>query len=286
MEQQMKYALGVDIGGSHITAAVVDMEGRSILKDSYRRSRVDSRSSAENIIDQWCATIVEAIDSGGREVNDIGIAMPGPFDYAEGISYIKQQDKYDSLYGLNVKGLLTMALSGPSTIRFENDAACFLKGEMFAGAARSVENVLGFTLGTGLGSAVAVDGNAKDAELWNSPFKEGIAEDYLSTRWFLKRYHELSGLHIENVKQLCLSEHRDLSREIFDEFGGNLRLFISQQIKVHHPEVIVIGGNIALAFDQFHHHLADFNISTNKAVLGEEAALLGAAGSLVETVGI
>lgn len=279
----MKYVLGADIGGSHITAAVVDMDSRCIITNSYRRSRVDSKSSAENIIYQWVATIQEAIYASGRDVRDIGIAMPGPFNYAEGISYIKGQDKYDALYGLNIKKLLRIALFSPFTIRFENDAACFLKGEMFAGVAKSVSNAIGITLGTGLGAAVAIDGNVTDAELWNSPFKEGIAEDYLSTRWFIKRYHELTGQHIENVKQLCLEENQKFAKEIFNEFGENLSLFLDNQINDFCLEIIVIGGNITQAFDQFSHHLKSLTVVANRAIMGEEAALLGAAGSLVET---
>lgn len=278
----MKYTLGVDIGGSHITAAVVDMESRCIIENSFRRSRVNSKSSAKNIINQWSDTIQESIDSVDGKVQHIGVAMPGPFNYHEGISYIKEQDKYDALYNLNVKEMLGIQLALPLTIKFDNDAACFLKGEMFAGSAKLNDNVFGITLGTGLGSAVAVRGVVNDAALWNSPFKESIVEDYLSTRWFTKKYNELTGRYIENVKQLCFADEQQVAKKIFDEFGDNLRLFLFQQIQRYQPEMIAVGGNIAQAFERFSGHLNDLPIVTKQAILGEEAALLGAASCLTE----
>ena len=131
----------------------------------------------------------------------IGIAMPGPFDYENGISYIKDQNKYEALYGLNIKEQLAKKLEiSISDISILNDAACFLQGEVFGGAGQGFKRVMGLTLGTGFGSARSVDGKTDDADLWCSPYREGIAEDYLSTRWFLKQYKEISGKLVKNVK--------------------------------------------------------------------------------------
>ena len=85
----------------------------------------------------------------------------------------------------------------PSGIKFMNDASCFLHGEVFCGAAYKCEEALGFTLGTGLGSAIYKNGIAEDGEMWCSAYKDGIAEDYLSTRWFERRYKELTGKDIK-----------------------------------------------------------------------------------------
>ncbi len=279
----MRYILGADIGGSHITAAVVDMQLRSIIRKSHSRRAIDSKASSTEVIQQWSGLIQESIDSSGKEVEGIGIAMPGPFDYQKGISFIKEQGKYDELYGINIKEALSVQLNRQVTdFKFDNDAACFLKGELFAGEAKSINNAFGITLGTGLGSAIAVEGEVSDGELWNSPFKGGIAEDYLSTRWFLKKYHQLSGEHSANVKQLCETGDKIIVKQLFDEFANNLKTFLETQIKALHPDVIVIGGNITKVYELFSHQLKELPIVVKKAILGEEAALLGAASSFTE----
>ena len=76
--------LGVDIGGSHITTALIDLEGRSIIPGYYHRERVNSNGSAEEIIRSWSEVMRKSMQGGHK----IGIAMPGPFDYEEGISFI------------------------------------------------------------------------------------------------------------------------------------------------------------------------------------------------------
>src|SRR5687767_13556570 len=97
-----EFALGVDIGGSHITAGVVDLQKKSLLTDTIRRQKVSSHEGVDHIIAAWTKVISEAIQSSGHPVTRIGMALPGPFDYEQGISYIKGLDKYEALYGKNV----------------------------------------------------------------------------------------------------------------------------------------------------------------------------------------
>src|ERR1700744_4157887 len=128
--------LGIDIGGSHITVGFVDLNTKEILQESYFRAFIDSWGSAEDIIEAWSIVIEKAFNTVNTAEKKIGIAMPGPFDYEAGISYIRGNKKYDSLYGLNVKQLLAQKLNlPPANILMFNDAECFLKGEAFAGAA-------------------------------------------------------------------------------------------------------------------------------------------------------
>ena len=166
----------------------------------------------------------------------------------------------------------------------ENDAACFLQGEIFAGAAKGFRKSIGFTLGTGFGSAIGVDAVAKDAEFWAKPFLQGIAEDYFSTKWFLKRYEELSGKLVANVRELSAQfEACSFVKQVFNEFSNNLIKFSEEIYSLYEPEVIVIGGNITgarnLFLDQVINHFEKKN--TNLAIrisrLGEEAAIMGGA---------
>jgi glucokinase len=215
----------------------------------------------------------------------IGIAMPGPVDYEQGISYIKGLTKYESLYGKNVKHLLADSLAIPTEhIRLKNDAGCFLQGEAFAGSAQGYKSAIGLTLGTGLGTAAGKDGIAEDADLWKTPMHGDIAENFISSRWFVKRYNQLTGKEIKDVKHLCELIETDPSlKVIFDEFAKNLADFLTFFIHQENPEIVVIGGNIAnashLFLPQVHQHLAkaSLNIPIKKSNLGEHALLLGSA---------
>jgi glucokinase len=279
----MSVVLGVDIGGSHITAALVDLKSRSVIPGSRKRKLVNSQASCKEIIDEWCGVIRDVFNNTVAEDWKVGIAMPGPFDYEEGISLIKDQDKFQSLYNRSIRNLLAQELGmEPLSIKFMNDAACFLQGEVFGGAARDYNPVLGLTLGTGLGSAICRNGIAEDADLWKSPFKEGIAEDYLSTRWFVERYRQLSGTVVNGVKEL-MEEETPFVNQVFIEFGTNLGDFLVPLIQSIHAEAVVLGGNIANALPMFLSPLekiirdGDLNVVLKKALLNEDASLIGAA---------
>lgn len=278
-------ALGVDIGGSHITAALVDLETRTIIQDTIKRSAVDSQESKEVILSAWCEVIAKAFKKSTTTTKLIGIAMPGPFDYEKGISLIKDQDKFKALYGVNIKEELSHRLNiETKNIHFINDAAGFLQGEVFGGAARGNANVLGLTLGTGLGSSYCIGGIAKDADLWNSSFMSGIAEDYLSTRWFVGRYNQLSGCSIAGVKELtALAATDHNATRVFMEFGYNLAQFLIPVIKKYKSDMVIVGGNISRAFGAFSPELIatlkgnDIHTGIKVTKLKEHAALIGAA---------
>jgi len=280
--------LGVDIGGSHITAALVDLETKAIVAGSEKRKFVDSNGSAEEILSSWCTLIQQTFEEHGITDKRMGIAMPGPFDYEQGISLIRDQQKFRSLYQMNLKEALAKRLGmDQMDIVFINDAAAFLQGEVFGGAAMNFDTVLGLTLGTGLGAAMSRNGEAHDAALWNSPFKEGIAEDYLSTRWFLQAYRELTGEEIRGVKELTeLDGSRDGVHALFEEFAGNLAKFISDKAGEYSAAVVVLGGNISNACEYFlpalNQTLKDkhSSLQIRIAELKEDAALIGAASCL------
>lgn len=277
--------VGVDIGGTHITAALVDLDRSALLAETVVREHVDAKGKKADIIRSWAQGIQHTLKGNLAEDVRVGIAMPGPFEYEAGISLMKNQDKYDALYGLNVKELLAEALQmPPAHFQFMNDAACFLQGEVFGGAAKGAARAMGLTLGTGLGSAFYQDGIAEDAALWRSPFKEEIAENYLSARWFISRYHTLTGNEVSNVKSLVdLLPSDERVQAVLNEFGVNLGQFLIPFIERRKPEVVVIGGNIAQALELFQPALQQtlaaqgVTVPVKQAELGEEAALIGAA---------
>ncbi len=285
-----KIALGVDIGGTHITAALIDLQSRIIVPSSIRRASVNAAGKADEIIKAWSDCLATSMQNS--EVKNVCLAMPGPFDYEAGISLMRGQDKFEGLYGLNIKETLAQSLNLPKhAIFMDNDAACFLQGEVYNGIASKYDKqtVIGITLGTGLGSAVYKAGKSRNADMWCVPFKDGIAEDYLSTRWFVKQWNQLTGKTIQGVKELSsLPETNAAAKELFSEFAHNLSAFTSDFIRKESAETVVIGGNIAKAFDWFATDLMNATriqhpgISIEQAILGEEAQLLGAVGSWIQ----
>jgi glucokinase len=277
--------LGADIGGTHITASLVDLQKRQILSSTLCRKEIDSNGSAEAIITAWSEVMQHCFSKSVVQQKKIGIAMPGPADYDSGICYIQDQAKYQSLYGRNIKELLGQQLGiAREDILMINDAAGFLSGEVFIGAGKGFTKVVGFTLGTGLGSAVYRKGVVADADLWRAPFLGGIAEDYLSARWLLGTAIKITGRSFDNVKQLAdLAPGDPAIRGMFNEFGRNLGTFAAEWLQQEQAEVLILGGNIARSHRLFlpamTKKLKERGLHTEVRIaeVGESAALVGAA---------
>lgn len=281
--------IGVDIGGSHISAARVEWDGEHVRIQDFFEADVDTLGTSAEIIAAWSHVIRKTIGDGSNL--RIGIAMPGPYDYPNGISLIKDQGKMKSLFGLSVKNLLAESLEiHPSQISFANDAEAFLYGESLAGAGRGFENSIGLTLGTGLGSAIKIQEVVKDAKLWTAPFRNGIAEDYLGTAWFKEFTFQKSGKEISGVKELLSPDFdQSLASQIFSEFGKTLGDFLSFYVIRLHCQGVVLGGKISRAAHRFlpetKAYLGKFGIPVEirTSELEEKAALIGACLPFIAT---
>ncbi|WP_311947034.1 ROK family protein [Mucilaginibacter terrae] len=285
MRKNGRFILSADIGGSHITAAVIDMDLKQVLESTLIRSPVNSHASHSEILEQWISCLQMVQQLSGSDLDHLAIAMPGPFDYEAGVSLITGLDKYEALYQINVREHLATALNFlQEEIFFVNDAEAFLHGEVISGAAAGQQRVVGFTLGTGMGSATSHNGKTADANWGSLPFRQSIADDYFSSRWFLSASRR-QGLHdFENVRDMVRSLHsRPVIEAIFDEFADNFATFIKSRISYNLPECIVIGGNIAKSHHLFLPQIVSAiqqsypEILIRPATLGDNAALIGAA---------
>ena len=289
LPDEINYAIGVDVGGSHITAGLVNLSKRLLIRPTLVRKKVDSHGSADEIIETWRSTIAEVLKLNALNVVPIGFAMPGPFDYENGISLMQSNmHKFETLYGMNIKSILSEKLNIPTAqIFFRNDAEAFLAGEIMSGSGRGYNKAIGVTLGTGLGTASYTNGKTIDTDLGMSlKYLDSVVEDYISTRWFVNRYFEVTGKKIVGVKDLAENISQDkIAKDIFNEFRKNLLAVLTLLIKLEKevPDVIVAGGNISNAlthyFSVMQHELRKKfpNIVLRKAQLGENAALIGAA---------
>jgi glucokinase len=276
------HILTADIGGSHITVGICELETHTILQQTITRVEVESQGSATEILTSWSDVFQHVVKNAAVPVLGLSVAMPGPFDYENGISYIRGLHKFEALFGMDLKVFLGDVLKlDPQFIKFRNDAESAIEGEVLAGAGKGHQRVMGVTLGTGFGSAYSENKVTRDINLGSEPYKQTIADDYLSTRWFSKRYHELNGTILTGgVKELAdIAPESEVARAIFQEFATNMIDFLSGPINHFKPEVLVICGKIANSSAFFLPFLTKGLNSTNirLAQLGENAPLIGAA---------
>lgn len=281
--------VGVDIGGSHIAACLYDSIGKQLILDSRSTYHVGPNWEAGRILDTWREAISTTISRTQNKVAGVGIAIPGPFDYYEGISRITGVNKYECLYGMNIKNELATRLSMQvSQIRFINDASAFAIAVSTIGKAKSFDRCVAITLGTGLGASFIVNRKPvfshsqvpKGGFLYNQLVDGIIADDLFSTRGLLHLYHLVSGQQATNALEIYQMAKSDpKARETFQLFGQELGRFLSPFVEKFGAEVLVLGGNISNAFEYFKDQLiaelpiADVYLSG----LMDHAALIGGA---------
>lgn len=287
------FSIGVDIGGTHITCAAVNISEGVLLGDSLSRMAYQHDAAADQILLAWATALNSTLSKVAHEaVAGIGFAIPGPFDYREGVS--KMQHKFKHLYEVHIPTALNKLLAPGRDLpmRFLNDATSFAVGEAWLGVGRGHDKVVAITLGTGFGSAFidqgvpVVEGATVPPEgcLWHLPFKEGIADQYFSTGWFIAEYEKTGREKVSGVKTLMERAAADVvAQGLFQQFGRNLAECLAPWLQKFQAEILVIGGNIAHALPLFE---ADFvkalgaqgvSVLVAPSKLLEHAALIGSA---------
>lgn len=287
-------SIGLDIGGSHATAAAFDFTTKRMIQSSITKVDINGHGESDNIIQNWADTILETIEKVGESnVEGIGFAMPGPFDYEKGIGLFELVGKFENLNGVNILHELKSKLkfSKDIPIRFINDASAFAIGEALVGMGKDYQNVMVVTLGTGFGSAFIKNGIPvvegpevpKQGCVWHLKYKEGIADDYFSTRWFVKEYEKITNIKASGVKEIAEAAEDNFNVNcLFECFGHNLAEFIAPHLKKFNAETLVLGGNISKAYHlfkgSFESELKKNEVETNINIseLKEDAAIYGA----------
>lgn len=288
-------AIGADIGGSHISCAAVGLQSGRLLRETFSERTVNNQAQASEIISVWSSCLHEAIMKLKTGIlKGIGFAMPGPFDYVNGVSLIRGVSKYDNLYGFNIGDavLSSLGIENEMEIRFMNDASSFAVGEAWGGKAAGYRKSMCITLGTGLGSAFiedripVVDGPSvpRIGCVYHLPYKDSIADDYFTTRWFTGRYRKATGKELQGVKELAaLVSGESLVKELFHEFAVNLGNLLAPWLIRFGAEILVAGGNISQAYDIFGEDFGESLLKegwSGKVVvseLKEDAAIVGSA---------
>ncbi|MFF1923734.1 ROK family protein [Streptomyces sp. NPDC058221] len=145
----------LEIGGTHVTAAMVDLSTGAVHGEPVREP-LSPQGPAEEILGRLALT---ASRLGAPPSVTWGVAVPGPFDYEDGVALFEGVGKFDALYGTDVGAALCARIRPtPAGLRFVNDADAFGLGEHTRGAAAGHARAICLTLGSGVGSAFLADG--------------------------------------------------------------------------------------------------------------------------------
>jgi glucokinase len=290
-----KIAVGTDIGGSHVTCQLFDLKKHRLIENTLVRKKVNGQGAANEIVNSWAEAIAETCkDFVISDLAGIGFAMPGPFDYPGGIAWFENVGKFENLYEVDVRKEIQnrLQLEVGFPVRFLNDAACFAVGESLQGEASKHRRLLAITLGTGFGTTfihnyLPVAGKyeiPEDGFLYRVPFKDAVADEYFSTRWFIREYESVTGRKISGVKEIAEEAESDEKvAAIFTTFGENLGGFLVPWLTRFEADCLVIGGNISAAYPRFETVLknefekGNLSIPVYISTLQEDAALAGSA---------
>ena len=284
-----KYILTADIGGSHISSSLIELSSMKVLENTTATVKVDSQAKAEDIILDWTTALSRSLVDHKDGIEGIALSMPGPFDYEGGICEMKGVGKYESIFGYNIRLVLFEKfkeyIDSPTQIIFLNDADAFILGAVHTQGYQN-ERVIGLTLGTGYGSGFVENGQLltndtrvpKGGLMYCQPYKEGIAEDYISTRWFVKEWEKRESEIIKGVKEVAEVDNTT-SQQLFEEFGNHLSATLKPWDETFKPTKMVIGGNITRVLSKFSTPLKNqLNIQEIIAFSHtEKAAMIGAA---------
>jgi glucokinase len=278
--------VALDLGGTHVSAATVDVSSATVLSATHVRAVLAAGADREELVDRISGAASAA--RSGR-VEAAGVAAPGPFDYGRGICLLEH--KLEALYGVDLRAELASALSlRPENVRFLNDAEAFLLGEWWAGAARGHARALGITIGTGLGSAFLEQGSIvragagvpRGGELYRVPFRNAPVEQRVSRHAILTRYGD-TGVDVAEIAQRARDGERR-AREAFNRVSADLADFVRPWLRAFTPSCLVIGGSIARSWDLLEAELESLRADVAVVMPAEhidDAALLGAARHVV-----
>ena len=260
---EKKYAIGVHIGGNHISCAAVDLENRMIVPGSYYRGLSENNSSSGLILLLWATYIRKSIQAVGEEnVIGIGFSMPGPFDYLNGIADFRGVPKYEDLTGIDISKNIEnqLFLKSKVNIRYINDAIGFALGENWAGLSAGKESSVAVILGEGFGSAfirnnmpvISGENVPPKGIVYNLSYKGKLAEETFSRRGLLNNLNDITDQKFRTIKAIAnLAKIDPKIKSVFKNFGSELAEFMSPILTRFKPDICILGGEFSECFDLF-----------------------------------
>lgn len=153
----MRYAVGVDLGGTHLRVALVTEQGTILAKETIE---VHACKELDPLFKKLISSIKAVAGNYLPKLSGIGLGFPGICNPKEGMVY--QMPHLPRLKNIPVRQLLQKDFACP--IIFANDANMGAWGEHWKGAAQSLNNFILLTLGTGIGGGLFWDGTVWSGE--------------------------------------------------------------------------------------------------------------------------
>ena len=233
--------IGVDLGGTTIRCGLVD-NGRikKKLSEPCRSNRPENE-----VIEQLEWLISQLINPS---VERIGIGVPSVVDMQKGIVY--NVVNIPSWVEVHLKDIMEAKFQLPVFVN--NDSNCFALGEHAGGVGKPFRNMLGVTLGTGVGAGVIINNelyagnNTGAGEIGCMPYLEHNYEYYCGSNFFVK-FHGMTG---KEAAQLAKAGNAR-ALKIWEEFGKHIGMLVQAILYAFDPEAIVFGGSIASAYPFF-----------------------------------
>lgn len=237
------YSIGVDLGGTKVHVGLV--KDNQVIKSN-------KQEVPKNTKDEWDVInlIIKLIENTkeNHQIKGIGIGVPSILDRVNGI--IHEVQNIPTWQEVHLAKILKDHFHVP--VFLDNDANCFALGEYQFGKGNRCANMVGITLGTGMGTGIITnhqlmgDANGGSGEFGMIPYKNGVIEDYCSGQFF-KNNSQLAGEEIYTLAKQGNAE----ALELYQEFGKHLAHAVKTILFALDPEKIVFGGSIVKASDFF-----------------------------------
>ena len=280
--ERQQYIIGVDLGGTNIVVGAMTMDGSKHLsvRSIPTQSSLGDEGVANRIVTLVEEVILDTIKQTGIARADfigVGVGAPGPLDRERGIVLVAP-----NLGWLNfpLRDRIHDRLGLPTTL--DNDANCATFGEWWQGAARGGRNVVGLTIGTGIGGGLILNGalyhGASDmaGEVGHTTIdlngrhckcgNYGCLEAYASGPAIAERAREalrgdegesiLAGMVGGDPKQITAQTVYEASKrgdaiatEVVRETARFLGAGVSNLLNIFNPDVVVLAGGVTQAGD-------------------------------------
>lgn len=244
----------LEVGGSHVTAALVDPDHDDPVGNAVRLP-LDSTGDAESILDTLVTAARELKAGSGQTW---AVAFPGPFDYPAGIGRFSGVSKFDALRDVDVRAALAPGLvTSPESVLFVNDADAFGLGVWAEGEQQG--RLICLTLGTGVGSAFIADGVAlhegpgvpPDAEMHLTSWDGAPLEDTVSHRAVIRAYAAATGVTVPGVREVVERSRAgdDAAAAVIRHAFASLGSAMAPWVDAFRASRLAFGGSMAAAWD-------------------------------------
>lgn len=301
----MKYAIGIDLGGTKISAGVVNSEGKVLY--SAEKVATEEHLGKEKVLEN-IKNIVKDITSNFKDkLEGVGMGMPGFVD-AKGVlltggPYLK------SVVGVNIKTFLEESTGLPAFVT--NDANCFAMAEARYGAGKGSINMAGVIWGTGVGAGIIVDGKLLEGchggagEFAHFNISDSLEEHFDELRVsancaghdVVRMYKEKGGKIADPNVKLIYESDEPAAKEVINRAINFFGIALSSLVTTVNPELIVLGGGLSNLPDEVYDRLyeqvrkrvyIDYMTDNLKIVrykLSADSGMIGAASLVFDRIG-